>query len=200
MRQKRIVRLGSVCLSLAFVGYGLSEDSHARCDELEGRTVEAHLAYLERNRSTLSPACIAYAANQIGLRGYGAASKTLSKYLDYRMPDDPAMAHLPPISLASAPRYPAAEALFQLGKKAIPELIQVIASAETSQVARRNAIRTAFAIHREDVAESVRVLVRASKSFPDPQSRDRLYDAAREAAALCYGPMRNTCMNALQQE
>jgi hypothetical protein len=96
MLHKRIVLLALAGLWLGVVP-GAAADGRS-CPELQGAKPQAHLGYLQRDRATLTPACIAYAADQIGLQQYSPAVKTLVKYLDYRLPEDPARAHLPVIS------------------------------------------------------------------------------------------------------
>jgi hypothetical protein len=85
-----------------------------------------------------------------------------------------------------------------IGKPAVPDLVEAIASSATSEIARDNAIHVVFFIYRSDVAESVRVLIRASKASSDWESSMRLYDAARDTAAMCKDS-RNSCMSALSE-
>ena len=170
------------------------------CAELEGAKPEVHLEYLQRDRSALKPDCIFYAMDQIGLKHYAPAVKTLIKYLDYRMPEDPAKAGLPVImripTLGSL--YPAITALFEIGKPAALDLVGSIADPDTPDVARSNGIEALFLIHREDVSEAVALLNRASKESTDWQASQRLLDAARRMADMCRGPAINSCMKALQ--
>jgi hypothetical protein len=198
MLKKRITLLSIAGLWLGVVP-GVAADGRS-CPELQGAKPQAHLEYLQRDRAALTPGCIAYAADQIGLQQYGPAVKTLVRYLDYRLPEDPARAHFAAISRIPTlgTIYPVTTALFQIGKPAVPDLVEAIASSATSEVARNNAVATIFDIYRSDVVESVRVLMRASKASPDREASMRLYDAAREAAAKCREPGHNSCMSALQ--
>jgi hypothetical protein len=170
------------------------------CAELEGAKPEVHLEYLQRDRSALKPDCIFYAIDQIGLKHYAPAIKTLIGYLDYPVPEDPAKARWPVImripTLGSL--YPAITALFEIGKPAIPDLVDSIADPDMTDVARSNAIEALFLIHREGVSEAVALLNRASKESTDWQASQRLMDAARRMADMCRGPAINSCMKALQ--
>ena len=170
------------------------------CAELEGARPEVHLEYLQRDRSALRPDCIFYAMDQIGLKHYAPAVKTLIKYLDYRVPEDPAKARLPVIMRVPmlGSLYPAITALFEIGKPAVPDLVGAIAGQDTTDVARNNAIEALFLIHREDVSEAVALLNRASKESTDRQASQRLMDAARRMADKCRGPAISSCMKALQ--
>ena len=170
------------------------------CAELEGAKPEVHLEYLQRDRSALKPDCIFYAIDQIGLKHYAPAIKTLIRYLDYPVPEDPAKARWPVImripTLGSL--YPAITALFEIGKPAIPDLVDSIADPDMTDVARSNAIEALFLIHREDVSEAVALLNRAGKESADRLASQRLMDAARRMADKCRGPAISSCMKALQ--
>jgi hypothetical protein len=187
---------------LAAVCFGTASGAPAAFSraELEGAKPEVHLEYLQRDRSALKPDCIFYAMDQIGLKHYAPAVKTLIKYLDYRVPEDPAKARWPVVMRFRmlSDIYPATGALFDIGKPAIPDLVASIADPDTSDVARSNAIEALFWIHREDVSEAVALLNRASKESKDWQASQRLMDAARRMADKCRGPAINSCMNALQ--
>jgi len=196
-------RIRTVTLAVGglWLGVALCTAADSRsCAELEGAAPQGHVEYLLRDRSALTPACVAYAADQIGLRKYGPAAKTLVKLLDYRLPDDPATARFAGISrIPTLGRiYPVTDALCEIGKAAVPALLDAVASAAISDVARVNAIHVLALIHRADVTEGIRVLIRASKSASDRQASIRLYDAARAIAGMCREPERNSCMNALQ--
>ena len=82
-------RLVTLALASSWLGVGTEAATAGSCAELEGAKPQAQLEYLQRDRSTLTAACIAYAADQIGLRQYIPAVKTLVAYLDDRLPADP---------------------------------------------------------------------------------------------------------------
>src|SRR4051812_24291454 len=98
MTKIRILAFSASALWFGLANNVMAQARRSACAELESTKPQFHLEYLERERSTLTAACVAYAAEQIALRHYVKATKTLVKYLDYRMPDDPALAHLPPLS------------------------------------------------------------------------------------------------------
>jgi hypothetical protein len=169
------------------------------CAELEGAKPEVHLEYLQRDRSALKPDCIFYAMDQIGLKHYAPAIKTLIRYLDYPVPEDPAKARWPVMRIPTlGSLYPAITALFEIGKPAALDLAGSIADPDTPDVARSNAIEALFLIHREGVSEAVALLNRASKESTDWQASQRLLDAARRMADMCRGPAISSCMKALQ--
>ncbi len=83
------------------------------CAELEGAKPQVQLQYLQHDPASLDPKCIAYAMDQIGLKHYAPAIRTLITYLDYRLPDDPTK---PPRALISrtltlGDTYPACSAV-----------------------------------------------------------------------------------------
>ena len=159
------VRFAAGILAAFCFGTASGAPAAFSCAELEGAKPEVHLEYLQRDRSALRPDCIFYAIDQIGLKHYAPAVKTLIKYLDYRVHEDPSKAGLPVImripTLGSL--YPAITALFEIGKPAVSGLVGAIAGPDTTDVARSNAIEALFLIHREDVSEAVALLNRASK-------------------------------------
>jgi hypothetical protein len=161
------------------------------CAALENKNAEARLEYLQGDRSLLDKDCILYAIERFGNERYSAAVKTLVGYLDYRNPDPP----LVPKRLTPT-AYPAVEALFQIGKSAIPDVVEVIADAATSDLVRNNAGDAVFAIYRADPAEGIAVMVRAAHATTDPMASLRLMDQARRQATRCGPQWRNDCENA----
>lgn len=75
-------------------------------------------------------------------------------------------------------RYPAAGALFQIGKPALPALIKVIGAEETGSLAGENAIHTVTQIFRDSPAEGVSYLKDAAANASTAQAARRLSDAA----------------------
>jgi hypothetical protein len=169
------------------------------CADLENKKPELLLEYLQGERSRLDRNCAPYAIEQLGNDHYEAAIKTLIGYLDYRAPDPPSVTFL---GVKVTPRvawwvpYPAVDALFLIGKTAIPQLIEAVADASTSDVARDNAGDAVLAIYRGDIPEGVAVLARASHTRTDPTESIRLVDQASRQAGKCILEMKNDCENA----
>jgi hypothetical protein len=169
------------------------------CADLENKKPELRLAYLQGERSRLDRNCALYAIEQLGNDHYEAAIRTLIGYLDYRAPDPPAYsAPDGPIVLKVAwwRPYPAVDALFQIGKAAIPQLVEAIADASASDLVHNNAGDTVLLIYREDMPGGVAVLARASHTRSDPAESIHLVDQARRQAGKCILEMRNDCENA----
>jgi len=142
---------------------------------------------------------IAYPPDGKGFDRQAEAIKIMVGYLDYRIPDE---SKLDAAVSSNRVKWPAYEALSAIGKAAVPDLIGVIASVTTSDVARSLAIYTIFVIcGRGDLPEAVRVLKRAAKAKEpiDFEASLRLYDAARKTADMCTGPYANGCIDALYE-
>jgi len=200
MEPRPTIRLAAGVLAGLCLAPASASPATFSCPALNGAKPEAHLEYLQRERSTLSPDCISSAMDQLGLKHYAPAVKTLIAYLDYRLPDDPAkkrgiIIHIPTLG----DTYPASTALFRIGKPATPNLVEAIANISTSDIARTNAIETLFVIHSGKLSELVTILNRASKESKDLKASDRLRDAAREITYRCQGPDIPLCLAALQQ-
>jgi len=185
--------------ALFFSGAATCSFAASPCPALDGSTPASRLEYLRGERARLSPACVLVAVAQLGYDRYVPAVKTLVGYLDYRDP-----AKMPGFRSAhiewSGSVYPAGEALFQIGKPAVSQLIEAIADATTSDLVRNNAADAVSTIYREDLPEGVAVLVRAARAQTDPLASVRLMDQARRQAAHCGNERRNDCENAIVRE
>jgi hypothetical protein len=172
------------------------------CADLENKKPESRLEYLQGERSRLDRNCVLYAIEQLGNDHYTAAIKTLAAYLDYRRPDPPSFGSpAAPLVVGhlewSGSIYPAGTALFQIGKAAVPRLVEVIADVSTSDLVRNNAGDVVFAIYREYPAEGIAALVSAAHARSDPMDSLRLMDQARRQAGRCAQQWRNDCENAV---
>jgi len=167
------------------------------CPKLDGAKPNKLVAYLQGDRASLPQDCVLFAIERLGFAGYTPAIPILITYLDYPRPQDPGPWHSHAQSAGYL--YPAASALFGMGKAAAPALLCAIASLEISEVARKNAAEAVFALYsREDVTEGIAVMMRASREESDAYSRAHLEDAARYWASRCPPEHQNACMAALQ--
>lgn len=197
----RLVVIGVLGLLLGASSEAIAENE---CPELNGGKPQQQMEYLQRDRSALKAACITYAMFQLASASghanfdhYPETVKTIARYLDYRPPDASPLSRV--VSRNRAP-YPAFDALFMIGKPAVPDLIEAIANPATLGIPRFNAISLIFAIYsREDLPESVRVLKRAAKAreSTDWEASQRLVDAARQTAGMCRGETAAACVDAL---
>jgi hypothetical protein len=172
------------------------------CGDLENKQPESLMEYLQGERSRLNRDCVLYAIEQLGNAHYAPAIRTLVGYLGYRKSDppnfgSPAAPLIPGHPEWSGSIYPAGSALFQIGKAAVPQLIEVIADASTSDLVRNNAGDVVFGIYREDPAQGIAALVSAAHAKTDPMDSLRLMDQARRQADRCSQQRRNDCENAV---
>jgi hypothetical protein len=132
-----------------------------------------------------------------------SAAYVLATYLDFRMPDmqdkdREQRQHMDRIPWLGE-KYPAADALFEIGKPASPILVRVVGETSISLL-RDNALEVLLAIHSEDMADAVTMLNQASRSALDPATSIRLLDAARKEAAKCPSDLRNRCEGVLLEQ
>jgi|SRR3954464_9802092 len=86
---------------LTFLGVCLFCDSSEAqrvaptCHSFDGKTSEAALAYLKRERSILEPACICDAIKILDDNRYRTAIGILFAYLDFEKPEAPGAPHTP---------------------------------------------------------------------------------------------------------
>lgn len=183
--------------------------AESKCADLEDtKEVRGYLDYLKRDRSALNGSCIEYAISRIiypagspGFSSYPEATKSeainaLVQYLDYR---HLARSKAEEAVVSSRDPYPANTALFVVGKAAVPALIEVIGNPSTPAIARSNATWVIFLLFGTDRPEAVRTLKRAGEASDDAQASLRLFDAARNVAAMCTGPDANVCTDALYE-
>jgi len=185
--------------ALSFFGVATGSFAAPVCPGLENSTPASRLEYLQGERARLSPACVLVAVGQLGYDKYTLAIKVLIGYLDYRDP-----AKMPGFRQThiewSGSIYPVGDVLFQIGKPAVPQLVETIANETTSDLVRNNAGDVVSMIYIEDFAEGVAVLVRAARAQKDPLASIRLIDQARRQAAHCGNERRNDCENAIVRE
>jgi len=191
-----IARLGAA-LFLAGVSPVFADST---CANLENKNPQSKLEFLQSQTARLDSRCVLYALDQLRAARYAPAIATLIRYLDYILPDEPA--RLGPAGEPITVRglkwtlFPAANALAEIGRPAIPQLVDVIANADTSDLIRKNAAETVLAIYSHDMPEGIAVIVRASRASGDPMAALRLMDQARRLASTCGLSNRNECENA----
>jgi hypothetical protein len=83
--------------------------------------------------------------------------------------------------ITPAGRYPAIGALFQIGKPALPALVNVIATHESDSLRSQNATTTIMYIFRESPAKGVEFLNQAALDAPTQEAKQRLLYATEKA-------------------
>jgi hypothetical protein len=93
--------------------------------------------------------------------------------------------------------YPATSALFQIGKPALPALIDLLGT-ETTPIVRSKALQTVMDISRGDLVSGVKLIRDAAAKRQDKAARVRLLDAASKSVNLCRPSIRPQCEDALR--
>jgi len=152
----------------------VSELSLQAQDETCGRLLDSGTAFAlrflrEQNAARTSP-CISEVIMTLGRARIKSAVPELVLYLDYK---DPKTGAGPDGGGTTMPIYPAAEALFDIGKPATQEVMQAIEAAG-SMVARRNAITAFHNIYRDDLVDGIRLLRKQAESCTTTSGRNGL--------------------------
>lgn len=162
-----------------------------QCPQLEGKSSEQLTGYLRSDRMQLEPACILSAMRQLGDRKDVSAVPTLLTYLDFRQP----VTRDYGFHLTS--RYPVETALFQIGKPAVPALLQVLATADPQSVAAATAVSSLMLIYRDSLTGAVALLREQADRTSDTETAMRFEAAGKQAIRLCYGAEKPACETAL---
>lgn len=95
--------------------------------------------------------------------------------------------------------YPAATALFEIGKPALPALLSVAAEGPNDSLKFRNAVNTIMDIHREHLPDGVRFLRRAALKETDTKRSSNLNAAVAMADSFCDKESRDACIAAAHE-
>jgi hypothetical protein len=171
------------------------------CAKLQNADAPSLLAYLQGGKEGLDRDCVLFAIRELGNNRHAASIKTLVAYLDVRLPDPRNLGtrERPIIIARIVPPgglYAASIALSQIGQAAVPDLLEVIANASTSELVRDNAADTLFTIYRAQ-PQAIVAIVSAAHARTAPMDSLRLMDQARRLASLCIPGDRNECENAV---
>jgi hypothetical protein len=93
--------------------------------------------------------------------------------------------------------YPATTALFEIGKPALPALLDLLGT-ETTPIVREKALRTVMDISRDDFVSGVKLIRATASKQKDKAAESRLLDAAAKAAKMCPPHIRAECEDALR--
>ena len=192
--------LRSVCLfvfTMSVLAFGQLVDlDTVPCKVLEGSTPDNLSQYLDGERQSLASACVVYAIKSLGRRGYTPAPAVISRYLDYEDPHYEVRKQITVRTrpLASTDKYPAINALLNIGEDALPSLVSAI-RAGLGSVAQRNAVFVVMSLQtiRIDPEAGVRLLNDANRSARDAAVSARFFAAAQDAVRMCREETRRRC-------
>jgi hypothetical protein len=172
-----------------------------RCNESEfadNAKPTVALAYLSRDRATLSSACLIKAIRNVEENSYRPAIPVLTKYLDFRMP--PPFAPYDPLTRApTGGLYPAADALARFGEAAVPALNAAIDKETLSLIARSNAANALFVVTK-DKARVISLIAKVAQSSADPQTANAFKKLSNDMVSQCKSDELQRCKEALNPE
>jgi len=139
--------------------------------------------------------CITWAIHKLGKEHHEPAIPRLVKLLDFRLPLTPKEEMRQGTSQAP---FPAEEALAQIGKKALPEVLLAIEADSTSAIARENALSVWMEIYREsdEQPKGVSLLKQEETHASDSAIKQKLRWAVQKALTYCNPPEKSACQEA----
>jgi hypothetical protein len=163
---------------------GASEE----CQKLHAATPEGLISYLSGIQpNDRNAECVTYAITRLGQQRYEPAIPTLARLLNFRRPPNAhEKNHIflhPPIL---EEMYPAAGALEEFGKKALPVVLDVIKSSASTE-ARESAVSVWMFVYRENASKGVALLRQHASAAADLTTRQNLKSALVKAPTWC-GP------------
>jgi hypothetical protein len=139
--------------------------------------------------------CITWAIHKLGKEHHEPAIPRLVKLLDFQIPRTPTEEML---HGTSEETFPAEEALAQIGKKALPEVLRAIEADSTSAIARENALSVWMEIYKEsdERPKAVSLLKQEESKFSDSAIKQNVRWAVQKALTYCSPPEKNACQEA----
>jgi hypothetical protein len=165
------------------------------CRKVQKAKPDEQLEYLKGNRAALVPPCLMAAFDGLGYKRFTPAIPLLIQFLDFKRPYETLCCRAGGYTWV----YPAGEALLEIGRPAVPALVEAIAGSNTPEVIRKNAagVLNEMFWNWQEPTGAISLLVRESRAPRDGPESQRLLDAARELASNCRAETRPTCIDAL---
>jgi len=181
---------------LILVALSVAQD----CNTLQSTSGSRMVSYLH----TITPnqtngACVAFAINKLCDQKYEAAIPEMTRLLDFHWPPG---AHQKQarfvIEHDGSSIYPAANALKQIGAKALPAVLDEIRAKSSSRTAVEVAVSVWMTIYKDQAPTGVALLKQESDRTADPMTRQKIAWAARKAASWCAPSEEPQCRIAAQ--
>ena len=157
------------------------------------------LALLREQQDTRQePKCIQMAI--YGIRGTKSpqAIEVLVKYLDFRRPSTPEEQFIRRHLITVAETYPAVDALYGMGNRAIPRIVSFISAGPPNDISRTNALVAMMQIYRGREPEAILRLKSEAAKTTDSSRQEQLNKAAAQTVDLCSSNNKDSCMEALR--
>lgn len=186
-----------LCLAVPFLALGqVHEKYEGWCYGLQNASSTDLLEFLNAVvPDEWNARCITWAIHKLGKDHHEPAIPALVKLLDFRLPLTPMEEVFQGTSQAP---FPAEEALEQIGKKVLPEVLRAIEADSTSAIARENALSVWMEIYREsdEQPKAVGLLKLEETRTKDSASKQRLSWALQKALTHCNPPEKSACEQA----
>jgi hypothetical protein len=161
------------------------------CDSLEHASDTDLVAFLNGALPDENNArCITWAIHRLGEEHYEPAIQPLVKLLDFRQPRSENLFHGP------EDPFPSRVALEQIGKKALPAVLQAIKAESTSDAARDNAVAVWMEIYKYDRPDGIAALKQEELKADNEATKNRLAAAVQKALPHCGRQDASACRQA----
>lgn len=203
IEQVEIVKQGWICVRLVANNClkrqgvmvpppgALPSGSVCGVEQLSG---EETVRWLANTGGDHSPECTTEALRRIGALRYAEGASTLLRYMDFERPRTwKEKAGL----FEQANRYPATEALLEIGEPAVSPVVAMIGDAARSAVSRHHGLVVLSWLFRDDQGKAVGLLMRQAKASKSRRAANLYQAAAADLTQLCYAAQRSACEGAL---
>jgi hypothetical protein len=178
----------ALCVAFAYGTQGQGRYD-SLCPRLSNASASDLLDFLNGVSANKESAwCITLAIHNLGTRSYEPAIPVLVKLLDFRRPQTPReKAGFGDFS--SGRVFPAQDALEEIGKPALHEILRAIEVDSTPATARENAVEVWMEIHKYDEhPKAIALLHQELINAKDDATKSRLQLAIQKALAWCNSP------------
>lgn len=190
MNHVNVVTLAALLLIISS-GQLLGED----CGSLRSASPESLVSFLEANTPSEDNAeCLTFAIYKLGEMRHEPAIPTLARLLDFRRPPDEHEKRGSHIRMRGF--YPAVDALDEIGKSALPSVLEVIEADSSSATARENAVSVWMDIYKYEAPKGVATLRQEFESSNDATVKRNLKWALSKAVTECNPPDEAQCKTA----
>jgi hypothetical protein len=198
---KKIIITTVIAMALyrTFSGATFSQEYNGiACEALKNATLPNLVRYLNVISINDNNAdCVTLAIRRLGKERYEPAITTLVKFLDFRRPptvdEKKGIYERPRIT---EELFPAAEALEEMGKPALPEILRAIEATSTSTRALDNAVSVWMEANKYDRPSGVALLKQEETKFKDDTIKQNIRQAVRKALIFCGEPDQAACQAA----
>jgi hypothetical protein len=186
---KRVRLVSLIAIVLLVTTIGVCQE----CQKLRGASAEDKVSYLESIKGRADEDCITYAIEWLGGNKFEPAIPVLVKFLNfYRHPSGWEAA----TNSMHTSTYPAASALENIGKSALPSVLNVLKLDSAQQISRDNAVEVWMVVHGADVVNAVAELKRSADEVDDIKAKQRLLSAVSAALKWCGSSDKSSCEQA----